>query len=166
MFTVHATANLRQRVKAPLVDSPSAATTALGDWYATAMFWRPQVVLLVNQTTLLPVLMPLAPAATLLDRFPTQLGDVLDALEVDPRFVADEVATTIDGHWAKTNNRSVTGTMNEFAFLAGVDHDQHRSPDLTAMAVRLAGTPCGALRHRHHFPDHELHALVADALPD
>jgi hypothetical protein len=33
----------------------------LGQWYATAVFWKPQVALFVNESTLLPVLMPLAP---------------------------------------------------------------------------------------------------------
>lgn len=38
---------------------------ALEPVVATALFWKPQVALLVNEPTLLPVLMPLAPAATL-----------------------------------------------------------------------------------------------------
>ncbi len=33
----------------------------LGDWFATALFWKPQAMLLVNQRTLLPVVVPLAP---------------------------------------------------------------------------------------------------------
>lgn len=39
-------------------------STLLGPWYATVLFWRPRVALLVNESTLRPVLMPLAPAAT------------------------------------------------------------------------------------------------------
>jgi hypothetical protein len=33
------------------------------------LFWRPQVTLLVNERTLLPVFVPPAPASTLLSRF-------------------------------------------------------------------------------------------------
>ena len=51
----------------------------MGQWYATAMFWKPQVALFVSEPTLLPVLVPLAPAATLLARFPQQLAAVLTA---------------------------------------------------------------------------------------
>jgi hypothetical protein len=36
-----------------------ASTTVLGDWFATALFWKPQVALLVNHRTLLPVFRPL-----------------------------------------------------------------------------------------------------------
>jgi hypothetical protein len=55
------------------------STTLLGQWYATALTWRPQVALLVNESTLLPVLMPLAPAATLPTRAARQIAAVLAA---------------------------------------------------------------------------------------
>jgi len=43
------------------------------------LFWKPQVALLVNETTLLPVLTKFAPAATLLDRVPTVVAVHLHA---------------------------------------------------------------------------------------
>jgi hypothetical protein len=45
-----------------------------GRRYATAFFWRPQVALFVNESTLLPVLIPLAPATTVIARFSGVLG--------------------------------------------------------------------------------------------
>lgn len=77
MFTVHATEKLLGRVPRPVMPPVVDPDTALGNWYATVLFWRPQVALLVNERTLFPVLTPLAPAATLLDRFPEALGAVL-----------------------------------------------------------------------------------------
>jgi hypothetical protein len=44
---------------------------------ANALFWRPQVALLVNSRKLLPVFMELAPAATLLERAPAAIEAVL-----------------------------------------------------------------------------------------
>lgn len=161
MFTIHATKKLRDRVKAPLTDAAGSPTTALGNWYATALFWKPQVALFVNEATLVPVLVPLAPAKTLAARFPAHLEAVLNTLGTDPRFVAAEVAATVDARWAKTANRSVVGIMNEFSYLAEFDHPDERSDDLVALAVRLAGTPCSPLYTRHTFPDRELTALVA-----
>lgn len=166
MFTIHATKKLRDRVKVPLTDPVEPPSTALGNWYATALFWKPQVALFVNEATLVPVLVPLAPAKTLAERFPEHLGAVLDALGTDPRFVAAEVAATVDAQWAKTANRSVVGIMNEFSFLAEVDQAHERSEDLVSMALRLAGTPCSPLYKRHSFPDKELAALVATHLPE
>ncbi len=166
MYTIHATQKLRDRVKPSLADPVAEPSTVLGNWYATALFWKPQVALFVNESTLLPVLMPLAPAKSLADRFPEQLGAVLNALGTDPRFVTAEIAATTDARWARTANRSVVGITNEFSFLAEVDRTHERSDNLVSMSVRLAGTPCSPLYKRHTFPDRELAALVASHLPD
>lgn len=161
VFTIHATKKLRDRVKAPIGDPVEEPSTALGNWYATALFWKPQVALFVNEGTLVPVLLPLAPAKTVAERFPAHLEAVLNALGIDPRFVAAEVAACAEVRWAKTASRSVVGIMNEFSFLADVDRAHERSDDLVAMATRLAGTPCSPLYKRHGSPDRELRALVA-----
>ncbi|MDT5029334.1 MAG: hypothetical protein QOE61_5760, partial [Micromonosporaceae bacterium] len=55
VLIVRATEKLRQRLGRPTLREGEAATTLLGEWYATALFWRPQVALLVNEPTLLPV---------------------------------------------------------------------------------------------------------------
>lgn len=71
VYVTHAAKKLRDRLGVPAgagVIGPS--DTVLGSWYATAVFWKPQVALFVNEATLLPVLMSLAPTATLTDRFP------------------------------------------------------------------------------------------------
>jgi len=165
MYTIHATKKLRDRVRSPLTEPIEVPSTVLGNWYATALFWRPQLALFVNEATLMPVLVPLAPAKTVAERLPEYLEAVLDVLGTDPWFVATEVAATTDARWAKTANHSVVGMMNEFSYLAEVDHAHDRSEDLVSMAVRLAGTPCSPLYKRHSFPNRELAALVASRLP-
>lgn len=165
MYTIHATKKLRDRVKATLAEAVEQPSAVLGNWYATALFWKPQVALFVNEATLVPVLVPLAPAATLAERFPVQLEAVLNALGTDPRFVAAERAEMGGSRWAKTANRSVVGIMNEFSFLTEADRAHERSTDLVKMAMRLAGTPCSPLYKRHTFPDRELAALVTAHLP-
>jgi hypothetical protein len=163
-FTIHATKKLLDRVKAP-VEDPIEPTTALGNWYATALFWKPQVALFVNERTLLPVFVPLAPAATLASRFPGELRRALDAHGVDPRFVDEEIRSMGTGRYAKTASRSVLGVMNEFAYL-GDAHRQARGADddLVALSVRIAETPTSPLYKRHVSPDRELAALVDEAM--
>jgi hypothetical protein len=91
VFVVHATKKVLDRCGGPsLSDGPT--TTALGDWYATALFWKPQVALFVNEPTRLPVFVPLAPAVTLVRRFVTHLGVVLAGHGLDPRFINSELA--------------------------------------------------------------------------
>ena len=77
MYTLHCTKKLLDRVTPSVLSSGPPPTTVLGNWYATALFWKPQVALLVNERTLLPVLMSLAPASTLTARFPDALASLL-----------------------------------------------------------------------------------------
>ena len=161
MYTVHGTAKLLTRLKRP-PQSPVEATTALGNWYGTTVPWRPQVALMVNERTLLPVFMLLAPAKSLLDRFPAQLAAVLTQLATPAEFIDDELAAmNSSGTYAKTANRSVVGSMVDFVFLA--DHHQHH-PNTTAglieLSVRLSVTPCSPLDKSHGSPDRALAALT------
>ena len=54
-----------------------------------------------------------------------------------------------DRRLAKTANRSVVGIMNEFTFLAEAYRSDTPGPDLLALAVRLAATPCSPLWQAH-----------------
>ena len=160
MVIVRATRKLLQRL-GPLTADVPASTTLLGDWYATYLPWRPrQVALLVSERTLLPLLMPLAPAGTLLDRFPDQLAVLLAAHGVPARVIAAEVAATRDAHLATTASRSVVGSMNEFAFLAEAHRAERPNTDLLELSLTLSRTPCSPLYTRHVSPDRELAALA------
>lgn len=159
MLIVRGTKKLRDRAKGTPARDGDESTTALGDWFATTLFWRPQVALLVNTRTFIPVLMELAPAATLLDRAPAAIEEVLRLHGVDDRFLTTEGAAMADVRIAPTNDRSVLGVMNEFASLG--EHHQWIEPvDLVQLSLRLAGTPIGSLRKRTGFPDRELAAIV------
>ena len=60
------------------------------------------------------------------------------------------------------DSRSVVGTMSEFAFLAEAYFDDMKATDLLMLSVRLADTPCGALKY--NSPSRLLKELVgADA---
>ena len=96
MFTLHCTAKLRDRLNRPLPDARSPTTTRLGDWYATVLFWKPQLALLVNERTLLPVLLPLAPAKTLTERIGPAVSQVLQMHGIDRDFVERELAAMAD----------------------------------------------------------------------
>jgi len=160
VLIVRATKKLLDRIGPPNLDEGDHSTTLMGQWYATAMFWKPQVALFVNEPTLLPVLMPLAPAATLLARFPQQVAAVLAAHRTPDAVIDDEQRQMRDRRLAKTANRSVVGIMNEFTFLAEAYRGDTPAPDLLALAIRLATTPCGPLYSKHISPDRELAALL------
>ena len=161
MFVVHGTRKFLDRLKEP-TDAPiEVPTTVLGNWYATALFWKQQVALFTNELTLVPVLVPLAPAATVIDRFSAMLETVLRAHGLSDSFVEHELAEMTAHRVAKTENRSVVGIMNEFARLGAYDHPVNGVPDLLGLSLRLAEIPCGPLYSRHVSPDRELAAFVA-----
>jgi hypothetical protein len=161
MLIVRATKRLLDRIGGPTLVAGEQSTTLLGQWYATALRWRPQVALMVNETTLLPVLVPLAPAATLLARAGDQIATVLSVHGVPGPIIAAEREQMGQWRTAATANRSVVGVMNEFSFLA--DGWRHGHIDLLALAVRLAATPCGPLYSTHGSPDRALAAHVRAA---
>lgn len=88
------------------------------------------VALFVNELTLLPILMPFAPAASTLERFTLAAAEVLHAHGVHSSFVEREVAEMIDWRLTPTQNRSVLGVMNEFAYLADAYRDRAHELDL------------------------------------
>lgn len=162
MLVLRGTKKLRDRVKGAAAVDDYQSTTALGDWFANALFWRPQVALLVNSRTLLPVFMDLAPAATLVERAPAAIEAVLRWHGVDEEFLAAEREAMREVRIAPTNDRSVLGVMNEFAF-HGEWLFKEGQRDLEALSARIASLIVGKLRNGS--PDRELAALVGRAEP-
>jgi hypothetical protein len=161
MVIIRGTRKFLDRVGSPR-EPDTASTTTLGDWFATVLFWRPQLALFVNATTLLPVFIPLAPAATVLERFPDTLAVVLRAHGTADCIIGRELAETAEQRLAKTNSRSVVGVMNEFVRLADWRRDEVTGPDdLMRLSLELAQTPCSPLYGRHISPDRELTAALA-----
>jgi hypothetical protein len=115
----------------------------------------------VNESTFVPVLVAFAPAATVLDRFPSAVATVLQAHGLDRTFIDHEVAAMTEHRLATTKNRSVVGIMNEFALLGATYQLADGDEDLIALSLHLAKTPCGPLSARHGSPDRELAALAA-----
>ncbi len=159
MLVLRGTKKLRDRVKGQPATADDVSTTVLGDWFATALFWKPQVALLVNQRTLLPVFMPLAPAATLVARIPEAIATALRNQGASEAFIAAELAAMGEVRIATTNDRSTLGVMNEFAF-QGEWHAMEGLTDLEALSYRLSSLILGPLHHRHGSPDRELAAML------
>jgi hypothetical protein len=163
MLMVHATKKLAQRLGGfSTLGTDDVKVPALGAWYATAVFWKPQVAVFVSEATLLPVVVPLAPAGTLLARFPVALAEMLDGQGVPAEFIRDEVAMLTAARCVPTANRSLIGVMNEYVRLAEhARHSEPGTPDLLAVSHWLAQVPMSPLDKRHGSADRELAALVA-----
>lgn len=137
------------------------STGVLGDWYANPLFWRPQAVLFVNERTRLPVVVPFAPASSILERFPSHFAEVATRIGVPGEAIAAERASMAEWALAKTANRSVLGTMNEFTYLAEDFRRLNEAVDLLELSLWLAQVPCSPLFKSHGSPDRELRAVLA-----
>lgn len=160
MLIVRATKKLLRLAGPPTVGDEEDPDTLLGSWYATVWFWKPRVVVLVNEATLLPVLMPLAPAATLPARIGDEIAVVLAAHGAPEATIAQEREGMADCRYGRTVSRSVVGIMNEFTRLAAHHHERHPEAGLLDLAIQLARTPCSPLYSGNVSPDRELAAKV------
>jgi len=161
MLYLHCTQKLLNRLRLEAIEVGSS-TTRLGSWYATVLPWKRQIAMLVNEQTLLPVLMPLAPATNLSTRFPEALAAILAALGVSPSFIESEVSQMQVVKYAKTQNRSVVGIMTQFAYLAEGYRAYDKMNDLIALSLKLAHTPCSPLYKGPVFPDRALKELTSE----
>lgn len=157
MVVIRGTKKFLDRVGRPLSEPPSS-TTVLGDWYANVLFWRPQAALFVNERTLLPVLVPLAPAATVIARLRPTVELVFGLHGLAGSFIAHELDAMENAVLAKTANRSVVGMLNEFGHLAAT---ASLGGNLLDLSLPLAPVPCAPLYKTHIDPFHAV-AAAAD----
>nr|WP_221377013.1 hypothetical protein [Actinoplanes polyasparticus] len=161
MLIVRATKKLRQRLGSATPYDGESSTTLLGEWYANLLPWRPQqLILLVNEETLLPVLMPLALGATVPARIGPEIAAALAAHRAPAAVIEGELRQMRDCRFGPTANRSVVGIMNEFAYLADVYRHSDPGRSLAELGLKLAETPCSPLYRRHVRPDRELEAFL------
>ncbi len=144
MFTLRCTRKLLARLGSTPVLDEVEPTTSLGDWYANLLF-RPgrQVVLFVNERSLLPVLVPASPAGSLVTRFQAATADLLLRFRVPAAVVWAERREMEEVLIGKTVSRQVLGSMNEFAYLMEAFRKEPAS--LSDIAARLASTPCSPI---------------------
>lgn len=162
MVIIHGTQKLLNRLPGSACSGSVSAVEPMHNWYATAWFWRPQLVLLVHETTLFPVVMPLAPAQSLGARMAewvelTLRMAGLDAAQVD---LAVELLRGQPVQLAKTSNRSVVSVMSQWSFDAEASRRYHNITDPVVLALRLADTPTSPLYKSHVFPRAAMQALL------
>ena len=120
--------------------------------------WHRLAALLVNEVTLLPAVLPLTPAPTLLDRLLTRRRNCWTHTVCGRRWWKRNAQWMTECR-LMTANRSMVGVLGEFAALADIGLTERH--DMLRMSLRLATTPCGPLYRRHVSPNWELAALFA-----
>jgi hypothetical protein len=145
MFYLHCSKQLLDRVSSGLSEPAGTGGNILGNWYAKVIFSKPQVALFVNERTLLPVLMPLAPASSLVERFPQYLFKVLLSQGVSESFMQQELNYLDEVVYCKSTNRSIIGILNMFTYHLESYQSIHYANDWYVLSMMMADTPCGPL---------------------
>ncbi len=144
------TKKLRDRLPGTPQSGPSVPPGLLGDWHATLFFMKPSwLLLLVNDTSRLPVFLPAREFLTLLNRIPEAVGKVLAALDIDEAAINSETDALQRIIIAPTASRSVLGTMNDFLFQLAWAPQDKPGRSLVDWSLWLAETPVSPLRYEH-----------------
>ena len=141
MFTLRCTRKLLRRIDERPSSEAVAPTTVLGDWYANLLYLRPQqLVLAMNERTLLCALVPAAPAATVAERLRLEVGGLLRDIGVPADTAEAELAAMEHVAIGATASRAVLGCMNDAVYQLGAyPRGAQGEFDLRAAALHLAG---------------------------
>ena len=145
--------------------APTASDAALGDWYVNRIVVaRRPLLLLVSSTSLFPILTPAQDVRALPARLPGLVENRLRRYDIDPAAIAAEVKAMAPIAIAPTADRSVLGTMTDFAFNVSyhLDGATWDDDDLIPVEESLAEMPCRAGRPRDQviFPDRKAPELL------
>jgi hypothetical protein len=134
------------------VIDPPQPNTRLGDWYGNVLFsGYHRLIIFVSEQSLLPVIMPLRERKQLLPSFRSRLSELLFHLDVSEKAVSLELVNMERALIARTSNRSVLGTMNQFIQDSKIYMQMHDEFNLIDLELWLAETPCGPKEYR--YPD-------------
>lgn len=157
---LHATVALSAKLGGFTADpGPAPDPMPLDTWYAHLIRRRKPQVMVMNATTLMTVIVPLAPAATFFDRLPAYIAAQLDGLRIPHDFIhahVDRIATR--GAVLKTADRSLVGILNRRIFEVDYWNPQTEDDWLRA-GFHLTDTITLSLGEPHHGLDRLLNVV-------
>jgi len=164
MIILRATRKIQQLSLGP-VGPDVVSDTALGDWYVNRFIVdRRPLLLLVSSLSRLPIVTPARDVRNLPSRIASLVVDRLTRLQVPSDLIEPEVAVMSPVVVASTADRSVLGTMVDFAHLASyiLPRWGWEDEDLVALDAQLGTTPCRVSRsaERGFFPDRKALELL------
>ena len=126
-----------------------SSDTALGDWYVNRVVVdRRPLLLFVSSKSLLAILAPARNVKTIPGRLSTLVSDRLQRLRIEEHLIDSEMRAMQDVEVGSTQDRSVTGTMVDFAKALPyyLPIDGWSDSELRSVEDRLSETPCRCSR--------------------
>ena len=143
MVVLRCTQKLLVRLKQVGDLPPVESTTRLGDWYGNVLrIGRRQHLLFISGRSRLPVVLPITDWKRLSTVFPDAVCERLSTGGVTVADIADERMRMLDSAFGRTRNRSLLGTLNDFAFMAQSGDARRTEPESPEELMRfLSQTP-------------------------
>ena len=140
MVVLRCTQKLLVRLKQVGDLPPVESTTRLGDWYGNILrIGRRQHLRFISER---PVVLPIGEVKRLGTVFPDAVCERLAIVGVAAADIADERMRMSELAFGRTRNRSLLGTLNDFAFMAQSGDARRTEPESPEELVRfLSQTP-------------------------
>jgi len=149
MLVIRCTRKLLDRIGPPAPDPPPS-TTLLGDWYAKPFgIAQRRYVVLISAATRIAVLMPGRDLRNLPRNFPVALAVQLERLGIPAEAAERELEASSEAVVAVTADRSLIGTLNDYASMTRFQVAGGRELDLEAQALSLSHTPLAPLGYAY-----------------
>jgi hypothetical protein len=143
MVVLRCTQKLLVRLKQVGDLPPVESTTRLGDRYGNILgIGRRQHLLFISERSRLPVVIPVREGKRLATVFPAAVCDVLANVGVATADIAGERSRMSEIAFGRTRNRSLLGTLIDYAFMAQQGNANQSEPESPEELMRfLAQTP-------------------------
>lgn len=159
MLTFRCTVAMQRKLHIHAAAEAPSSTTLLGDWYAHIVnAGHARLVLCVSEVSRLVVILAARNFDTFVPRFHSTAREVLQEIGIRPSAIEKELAEMNDAAFARTKNRSVLGTINDFSHhLRWLAKDR---PDFSLIdcALYLSQIPVGP------YPDYKIPAQLTRQL--
>lgn len=151
MLILRPTQKLAKRLHCTIAPTTESSTTRLGDWYANLYYMGSiPFVLCISAKSRLPVLVAAKESNNFLRRFQSALHLLLRSIVVAEPVINAELAAMQPISYAKTEDRSLLGTMNDFGqMLNYYEFDPADANQCYQLALHLAESPCSPLGMRN-----------------
>lgn len=150
MVTLRCTQKLLRRLGVPATAGTSPPTTVLGDWYASILHTRPhQLIVCMNERTLLVVLVPAREIKSLGARFHETVIAQLRRLGVPPAAIEAESHAMSELAFGPTASRSVLGCLREATFALSYELERPEHSSLADIEDFLGENIYSATKYRY-----------------
>lgn len=152
MVTLRLTHKLQKLLNIELTEQLEPTTSKLGDWYANFVpTLSGDLILFVNEKTLLSVAIPIWESDRLLVLFRLRIWNLLGMIGIQSKTIEHELHQYDQIQFGKTKSRSVLGSMNDIAFQYQVIAEMAEGKadfSLSNAEYQLSHMPCKPIDYR------------------